>query len=141
MIETVNGVSASAERAAKITDKTIEKMLAFAQPQAAYSAPVVSGAYTIITASEVLGGGGFGYGSGPATAASEGKPRPAPQGDGGGGGGGFHSRPVAAIVIGPNGVKVQPIADGTKIAIAAISAWAGVALTAIRIARAAKSKK
>ena len=143
MIETVNGVAATTEQPAGISEQAIEKMLAFAQPGAVYSAPVVSGAYTVITASEAFGGGGFGYGSGPATGAQPvaSKATEAKQSTGGGGGGGSHSRPVAAIVIGPDGVKVQPIADVTKIVVAMIGAWAGIALMGIRLARAAKGTK
>jgi hypothetical protein len=58
-----------------------------------------------------------------------------------GGGGGFYARPVASIVIGPDGVKIQPIADATKIAIVVMSAWAGVAVMAMRIARASRRRK
>jgi len=97
-------IAAAAWLASQISEKTIERLLGFAQPGSIYSAPVVSGPYTIITASEVVGGGGFGYGSGPATgappAASSAKARQPKQGVGGGRGGGYHSRPVAAIVIG-----------------------------------------
>jgi uncharacterized spore protein YtfJ len=39
-------------------------------------------------------------------------------GEGGGGGGRVLSRPVAAIVISPTGVRVEPIVDVTKIALA-----------------------
>ena len=39
-------------------------------------------------------------------------------GGGGGGGGTAMARPVAAIIIEPNGVRVEPIIDPTKIAIA-----------------------
>lgn len=36
-------------------------------------------------------------------------------GGGGGGGGRTLSRPVAAVVISPNGVRVEPIVDITKV--------------------------
>src|SRR5579871_5638512 len=59
MIETVNGTTATttSTRPPEIGAPTIEKLAAFAQPHSVYSAPVVSGAYTVITASEVFGGG------------------------------------------------------------------------------------
>jgi uncharacterized spore protein YtfJ len=44
-------------------------------------------------------------------------------GGGLGGGGGSHGRPVAVIVIGPNGVRVRPVVDVTKIGIAAVTTW------------------
>lgn len=94
-----------------------------------FSQPVTSGDYTVITACEVGVGGGFGSGmgfsfpknkqgqdgvnqeGGSAGAAQEG-------GGGSGGGGGSMGRPVAAIVIGPNGVEVKPLLDMTKIMLA-----------------------
>ena len=39
-------------------------------------------------------------------------------GSGGGGGGFVASRPVAVVEVGPHGVRVEPIVDPTKIAIA-----------------------
>lgn len=137
MTETMNGVTTTSTKPPEMSDKTVEKLAELARPHGVYSAPVVSGAYTVITASEVFGGGGFGFGSAPSsgeqpTTAGAGEPG---GGAGGGGGGGFYARPVASIVIGPDGVKIQPIADATKIAIAAMSVWAGVAVMALRIAR------
>ena len=145
MIETSNGVSTSAGTAPELTEKTIEKMLPFVRPNTVFSAPVVSGPYTVITASAVLGGGGMGFGSGTAPAPKAKAAEPTSNhetvGSGAGGGGAFYARPVAAIVIGPDGVKVQPITDATRIAIAVISAWAAVALMAMRIARAKRRRK
>jgi hypothetical protein len=77
------------------------------RPSAVFSAPVVSGVYTVIFASEVFARGSFGFGA----------DEPESGVTGPGGGGGSHSRPVAAIVIGPNGVKVRPIVDATRIAV------------------------
>jgi hypothetical protein len=45
---------------------------------------------------------------------------------------------VAAIVIGPDGVKIEPIVDVTKIGLAAIGAWLSIALLLARRARASK---
>jgi len=135
MIETMNGVTTTSTKPLEMSDKTVEKLAELARPHGVYSAPVISGAYTVITASEVFGGGGFGFGNAPSsgeqpTTAGAGEPV-----GGAGGGGGFYARPVASIVIGPEGVKIQPIADATKIAIAVMSVWAGVAVMAIRMAR------
>src|SRR5579864_4634910 len=141
MIETMNGVTTTSTKPPEISEKTIEKLAAFARPHGVYSAPVVSGAYTVITASEVFGGGGFGFGSAPASSEQPTTASAGEAGGGGGGGGGFYARPVASIVIGPDGVKIQPIADATKIAIAALSAWAGIAVMAMRIARASRRQK
>jgi hypothetical protein len=46
---------------------------------------------------------------------------------------------VAAIIIGPGGVKVEPVVDATKIALAAIGAWLSIALLLARRARAPRS--
>lgn len=106
----------------------IERIYSAAQPGAVFSEPVKSGNYTVIMASEVAVGGGFGSGSGLAPQekkADENSPQ-SPQLSGGsgiGGGGGSSGRPVAIIVIGPDGVTVKPIFDITKIALAGITAW------------------
>ena len=52
-------------------------------------------------------------------------------GRGGGGGGGTTARPVAAIIMGPDGVRVEPIVDPTKIAIAFFTAF-GAMMIALR---------
>jgi uncharacterized spore protein YtfJ len=143
MIETMNGVTSTSPTPLEMSDKTVEKLAELARPHGVYSAPVISGAYTVITASEVFGGGGFGFGGAPSSGeqpamAGAGEPG---GGAGGGGGSGFYARPVASIVIGPEGVKIQPIADATKIAIAMMSVWAGVAVMALRMARASSRRK
>jgi uncharacterized spore protein YtfJ len=89
-------------------------------------------------------GGGFGFGVGTAPAETElngvaAEAKQAAGGAGGGGGGGSMGRPIAAIVIGPNGVKVKPIVDATKVALAAIGAWSAVAFVAARVSRGKKA--
>ena len=101
----------------------LDKITSAAQPNAAFSQPVEAAGYTVITASEAISSGGFGLGGDV-------------QGSGGGGGGGFSmSRPVATIVIGPEGVKIRPVIDATKLAIAAITAWSAMAIALGRISR------
>jgi uncharacterized spore protein YtfJ len=78
-------------------------------------------------------GFGAGYGSGPVNTESdeESEQEGTEAGGGGGGGGGRTlSRPVAVIVASPEGVRVEPVVDPTKIALAAITA-AGFMLTTI----------
>lgn len=78
--------------------KMVERIYSAAQPGVVYSAPVVAGSYTVITASEVAAGGGFGFGQGhgPADAGQESTQRSGGVGGGGGGGGGRSmGRPVA----------------------------------------------
>lgn len=105
----------------------MEKLIAVAQPGAVYGAPVTSGDYTVITASEVSVSMGFGYGVGGGMssqpAAGEDESQSGEAGDvgggGGGGGGGLSiGRPVAVIAIGPQGVHVEPVVDVTKVALA-----------------------
>jgi len=106
-----------------------EKIFSATQPGAVFAQPVTSGEQTIITASEVMAAGGYGYGHGTG---------PDQQGSGaGGGGGGFSSgRPVAAIVVSPSGVKIEPIVDVTKLAIAGVTVWGAMMATLIRYQRA-----
>jgi uncharacterized spore protein YtfJ len=144
MIETVNGSASvtATEQTQHQTDQFLDKILAATRPGAVFAPPVHSAGYTVITASEVFAGGGFGFGagSGPdqhsAAAGPSIESGVAGANGGGGGGGGSHSRPVAAIVIGPDGVKVQPIVDSTRIVVAVMGALAGVVLVALRIGRA-----
>ena len=86
----------------------------------------------------IVGAGGFGFGSSPTgesnSPTSSGQARQLA--GGGGGGGGSSGRPVAAIVIGPDGVKIEPVVDVTKIGLAAIGAWLSIALLLARRARA-----
>ena len=103
----------------------MEKLLAAARPGAVFGEPVTAGSYTIITASEIGAGGGFGFGVGggmsPAATSGEtpgGEQEDSGGGSGIGGGGGSAGRPVAAIIIGPEGVRVEPVVDVTKIALA-----------------------
>jgi uncharacterized spore protein YtfJ len=143
MLETMNG-TAPASAGLQVQHQTeglLDKVLAAAQPTAVFSAPVVSGEYTVITASEVFAGGGFGFGGGTQPADQSGS---APtdvsaaataSGSGGGGGGGSHGRPVAAIIVGPNGVKVKPIVDATRVALAVMGALGGAAFMATRLAK------
>jgi uncharacterized spore protein YtfJ len=139
------------DRPGEQAPRMLEKILAAAQPAAVFGQPVEAGGYTLITASEVTSGGGFGAGMarGPASkpdakrSPSEEAPAAGKQpvgGSGLGGGGGSMGRPVAIIVIGPNGVTVRPVVDITKVALAALTASAAMlgVRRAIRRARRAR---
>jgi hypothetical protein len=115
MITAPNGVGTVAEPHSSVTSELpINRIWAAAQPGAVYSAPVTSGEYTIITASEVLAGGGYGL----------------DDTKGSGGGGFSRGRPVATIIIGPDGVKVQPVVDATRVALGVMAAVGGGVLAA-----------
>jgi uncharacterized spore protein YtfJ len=131
MIDSRNNVFSLAKTSEHLP-ALLEKIFAAARPDAVYSKPVVSGNYTVITASEITSSGGFGSGGGFELATSpsikeqpdEEGSQPEQSGGGGFGGGGMSvGRPVAIIIIGPDGVTVKPIFDITKIALAGISAW------------------
>lgn len=119
----------------------LDKILAAARPGAVFGEPVKAGDYTIITACEVTSGGGFGsgMGSGPIKAGvgQEGisTGEPVSSGGGMGGGGGAMSRPVATIIIGPDGVRVEPIVDVTKLGLAGITAWVAMGTLLIRFVK------
>lgn len=114
------------------------------RPNAIFSEPVTQGSYTVITASELSIGMGFGFGGGASVrseqdeAEEENDGRPgADYGSGGGGGGGAMARPVAAIEIGPSGVRVEPIVDPTKISIAFFTAIGSMFMMLLKMKRAA----
>lgn len=112
---------------------TMELFLSAADVHAVYAEPVVHGENLIIPAAEILSGAGFGYGAGGSASPQEGG-----GGGGGGGGGRVFSRPVAVIVASPGGVKVQPVFDFTKIALAGITAFGFMLATYARINRQSK---
>jgi uncharacterized spore protein YtfJ len=129
MSEEFNEVMVTAVKNQEQAAELVEKLFAVAQPGAVYGEPVTAEGHTVITASEVSVGMGFGYGIGGGSAGARRRQRESedePQdegsevgvGSGGGGGGASMGRPVAAITIGPKGVRVDPIVDVTKIALA-----------------------
>jgi uncharacterized spore protein YtfJ len=118
----------------RAANELMEKIFEVSKPESVFSSPVDAGEFKVITASEVTAGLGYGYGGGGGFGdgiqsdddqASE-KGSGFGAGGGGGGGGGALARPVAAIEIGPNGVRVEPIVDPTKIAIAFFTTLLGM---------------
>jgi uncharacterized spore protein YtfJ len=98
------------------THQIMRHFLAAADVNAVYGQPVEHGEDLIIPVAEILSLAGFGAGSGGSTGADD----PSSNGGGGGGGGGgrVFSRPVAVIVASPDKVRVKPVVDVTKIALA-----------------------
>jgi uncharacterized spore protein YtfJ len=102
--------------------RVMERLLAAADVARVYGAPISREDTLVIPAAEVLAVAGFGLGggSGSAPAADGGERRG--RGGGGGGGGRTLARSVAVIVVSRDGVRVKPVFDFTKIALAALTA-------------------
>ena len=138
----------SQEQAAEL----VEKLFAVAQPDAVFSGPVTVGEHTLITASEVKVGMGFGYGVGGGTGFQPAEDEAASEeeaqdenvgtgfGSGGGGGGVSGGRPVAVISIGPEGVRVEPVVDTTKIALAFFTTLGSMLFMLSKMRRASRGK-
>ena len=114
------------------------------RPGAVFAEPVTQGSYTVITASELSIGMGYGFGGG-ASLKSESEDESEEEsgadfGSGGGGGGGATARPVAAVEIGPNGVRVEPIVDPTKISIAFFTALGSMFMMLLKMRRMASDR-
>jgi uncharacterized spore protein YtfJ len=102
---------------------TMEEFLAAADVRVVYGEPIQHEDTMIIPTAEVLCGLGFGIGSGSGMSAEENSEKPNKgSGSGGGGGGRILSRPVAVVVASPEGVRVEPVVDITKIGLAALTA-------------------
>jgi uncharacterized spore protein YtfJ len=145
MTNVIETLISSSDRTQEQLVEAMRGIFSAARPGVVYSDPVQVGEHTIITASEVISGGGFGFGRGIGTAPEREDEIPSDQanagtgaGGGGGGGGGSSSRPVAVIQVGPDGVKVQPVVDVTKIGLAALTMWATVVPLVVRLARAGR---
>lgn len=135
------------------SQQLLEKFVETARPSSVFAPPITAGEYTVITASEVYAGMGVGFGGGGGSGPQNteepiGDHPPAEQppvndelppgsgvGYGGGGGGATMGRPVAAITIGPDGVRVEPIVDVTKIAIAFFTTFGAMALMFSRMSK------
>jgi uncharacterized spore protein YtfJ len=123
---------------------TLERLLSAADSAKVFGPAVVSGDSTVITAAEVAAGGGFGSGMGfGLPAGRKGMPEmvktdnpegvPPGAGGGGGGGGGSMGRPVAVITVRPDGIKVKPVLDLTKISLTAMAAVVSLTVLCIKL--------
>jgi uncharacterized spore protein YtfJ len=127
----------SAATAVEPVERTMERYLELGSVKSVYNSPVKHGETMIIPAAEVVGALGFGMGAGLGEGGSEQAKSDQPSksstdekaeaggsgaGAGGGGGGYVFARPVAVIVSGPEGVRVEPVVDSTKIALALFTA-------------------
>lgn len=107
-------------QAIELIQDTMGNFLAAASVETVYAEPIEKEGTLIVPASEIVSVLGFGVGSGYGGA---------PEGDEGGGSGGgggerVFSRPVAVVVASNEGVRIEPVIDLTKVALAALTASA-----------------
>lgn len=95
----------------------MNRMTAAASVDAVYQEPIQHGDTLIIPSAEVVAMMGFGVGGGERNENQQ-------ESGGGGGGGSVFSRPVAVIISTPEGVRVDPIFDLTKVALAGMTTGA-----------------
>ncbi len=120
-----------------IFQDNMDTFLEVADVSSAFGDPVQSGDNLIIPAAEVLAGVGFGLGAGFGRGDKEDEAQSGGSGGGSGGGGGGRvlSRPVAVVIASPEGVRVEPVVDVTKIALAALTAGGFMLATLARMSR------
>jgi len=111
------------EAGLEVYQDTVDEFLAAADVSVVYGEPIQHDDTLIIPTAEILCAMGFGVGSGSGNSAEQNPDKPS-QGSafGGGGGGRVLSRPVAVVVASPEGVRVEPVIDLTKIALAGLTA-------------------
>ncbi len=146
---TVGGsVPPADDRSLPQVERTLDRFLAIADVDKVFGEPIRQGETTIIPAAEVMPGMGFGMGFGIGSGSAAALPaakKPAAAardtrkhdggGGGGGGGGSALGRPVAVVVVTPRGVRVEPVIDFTKVALAAITAGGFMLATWLGMAR------
>ena len=133
-----SGVSTTATS----VEHVLTEGMATVRADSVFGRPVERGGTTVIPCAEIMMGIGLGggSGSGPAQqgkktdqAASAQEPGTA-TGEGYGGGGGGRGRPVAIIVVTADGVRVQPVLDVTRLALAGMTTGAFMAFWLARLA-------
>jgi uncharacterized spore protein YtfJ len=111
---------------AEVVERTMEEFLSKADVKVVYGTPIKKDDALIIPAAEVLATLGFGAGEGKG-------PKDEGGGSGSGGGGRAFSRPVAVVVASPQGVRVEPVIDLTKIGLAALTTAGFMLATLLRM--------
>ena len=98
----------------------LDNLLDAGRPDAVFAAPVTVDGRTVIGAAEVILAAGAGGGGGGGPQAEENRLAEG-FGAGAAGGGTTLARPVAVVIIEPDGVRVEPVVDVTKIGLAALT--------------------
>lgn len=110
--------------------ETMDSFMGTAGVDKVYGRPIRRDQVTMIPTAEIVTAMGFGTGGGAGGDSS---------GDGGGAGGGgggrTFSRPVAIVIASPEGVRVEPVIDVTKIALAALTAFGFMLTTRVKMVR------
>ena len=154
MDDAMNDMMESVRKESEARSQMLQRLLAGADSSAVFGSPVSSGGFTVIPVAEVASGGGFGSGLGFGLPRMRGERTAGRMGDaessggqgtgvfdatvqggggGGGGGGGSLGRPVAVIVLKPDGVEIKPVVDVTKLAITALGAYGAAAAVSLRL--------
>lgn len=107
-------------QAIDMVQETLETFLDNADVNRVYAEPVEHEGNLIIPAAEVVSAVGFGAGYGSGGPLDE---DTCGSGGGGGGGGKTFARPVAVIISDKDGVRIEPVIDPTKVALAALTAF------------------
>ncbi len=126
-----DGHAVDSAQAVELVEPTMQHLLDHADVKHVFGRPVQHGEITLIPAAEVtvIGAFGAGYGVGLQTESAE--------GGGGGGGGGVKTlaRPVAVVIVTPEGARVEPVIDLTKTGLAVITAWGFMLSIILRMRR------
>jgi uncharacterized spore protein YtfJ len=135
MTSTATGERAANTISMQSLNQTIDTIWNATRPSLVFGQPIERGNVTIIPCCEIAMGMGLGGGSGtsPATEKAE-----KAGGEGFGTGGGVRGRPVATIVITADDVRVEPIVDATKVALAALTTAGFMAFWVARLLGAAR---
>ena len=118
-----------------LAEKVLTRLMDTAKVDAVFGQPIERGNATVIPCSEVSVGFGFGFGGGPRDEKGY------QLGSGAGAGGSASGRPIAAIIVTQDDVRVEPIMDLTKVALAGMTTGAFMLLWLLRLVRGTKADK
>ena len=127
-------------------DQSLDRLSQALHQNVVFGAPIERGETIVIPCAEVAIGMGLGGGTGTSPNKDQ---TTKSTGEGAGGGGGGRARPVAAIIITGGKVRIEPIIDATRIALAGIALstftvftlWRGYRLTQKAMVARARLKK